>query len=107
MGANLPALATQFIYADECEADVARQSEVDTEAEVHVNDPACVLYRSSALGRPQGVVIRHSALLAQEFASVAKPFEFDESDRVALTFSFAQEAASLQAFQYSRAGLAW
>ena len=96
---NFPADATQFIYADECGTDVSRQSEGDPEVEVRADDPACVLYRSSAMGRPLGVVIRHSALWSQDFAATPGALETGESDRVALTFTFAQEAVSLQIFR--------
>jgi amino acid adenylation domain-containing protein/non-ribosomal peptide synthase protein (TIGR01720 family) len=93
---HIPPGEMRFIYVDECGADVSGQSESNLEVEVRVDDPACVLYRSSAIGRPLGVVIRHRALWSQEFAPTPGGLEVNESDRVALTFAFAQEAASLQ-----------
>ncbi|MGZ7081712.1 MAG: amino acid adenylation domain-containing protein [Candidatus Angelobacter sp.] len=99
MAESFPAGAAQLIYVDEGGVDVLRQSEDDPEIEVRADDPACVFYRSSATGRPLGVVIRHSALWSQDFASTPGAHEVSESDRVALTFTFAQEAASLQVFR--------
>jgi amino acid adenylation domain-containing protein/non-ribosomal peptide synthase protein (TIGR01720 family) len=94
LGGEFAAAGVRVRYVEELRADVARQSEIEPEVEIDSESPACVLYRSSTVGRPVGVVLSQMALSGPELQQENRAHR--ESERVAQRLGFAREAECLE-----------
>jgi non-ribosomal peptide synthetase component F/acyl carrier protein len=95
MAEELAAAGAQVLQVEELQGEVMEQSEREPEVKLDSGGPACVLYRSSAAGRPVGVVLPQRALCGPELTEEAEMAK-REPERVAQRLSFAQEAESLE-----------
>jgi amino acid adenylation domain-containing protein/non-ribosomal peptide synthase protein (TIGR01720 family) len=62
---------------------------------------ACILFRSGAAGKPQGVLVTQQALCGGSFSAA---LDYKAEDRVALTISFSNEVGALHVFAAMAAG---
>ncbi|HKT49920.1 MAG TPA: amino acid adenylation domain-containing protein [Candidatus Angelobacter sp.] len=90
------------LFVEEHWAQAVRQSDADPQLEIDGASPACVLYRSSAAGRPLGVVISHLTLCAS--ALMQGKDAQGESERVAHRLGFNREVESLEWWRMLAAG---
>src|SRR5205823_3256631 len=66
-----------------------------------IDGPACILFRSGASGKPEGVLLSQQALLGSSFASA---LDYTAKDRVALSINFSHEVGCLQVFAVLASG---
>jgi len=81
---------------EECEEDA--RIEANEGVRGRSGEVACVLYRSSRMGRPESIWINHGTLCGQGAVSAG------EEDRVGLSLRFDQEASGLEMFRVLAAG---
>ena len=71
------------------------------EAAPRTDGVACILFRSGAAGKPQGVLVTQQALCG---ASFGPAFDYKSEDRIALAIHFSHETGALQVFAALAAG---
>lgn len=71
------------------------------EAALGPESVACILFRSGAAGKPQGVLLTQQALCGASFGTA---FDYKPEDRIALTIHFSHETGALQVFAALAAG---
>jgi len=85
---NLP-----LLLVDNAAAETQPQN--NTFAGPEPGSVACILYRSGAVGKPQGVVVTQGALSGANFGPA---LDYKAEDRIALAINFSHETAALQVF---------
>ena len=78
----------------------AQQSRT-SEAAPAPDNVACILFRSGASGKPQGVLVTQQALCGASFGTT---LDYKQEDRVALAINFSHETGALQVFVALAAG---
>ena len=89
-------VAVPVLLVEEHQAKLEQESKEEPEEASDVESVACVLYRSSRLGRPVGVLIKHRTLVAPVFEM---ELGLTESDRVAQAMGFSADVGCLEVFR--------
>ena len=89
----------RLLYVDEQWEKLGLENEHEPEIEINAEDAACVLYRSSVIGQPEGVVIKQRVLCGPAPDVRSSVDRGNPLERVALVWSFAPEAASVEMFR--------
>ena len=89
----------RLLYVDEQWEKLGLENEHEPEIEINAEDAACVLYRSSVIGQPEAVVIKQRVLCGPAPDVRSSVEHGNPLERVALVWSFAPEAASVEMFR--------
>ncbi|MBZ5523304.1 MAG: amino acid adenylation domain-containing protein [Acidobacteriia bacterium] len=89
----------RWLCVDEQREKLREESGQEPGIRIDAHSGACVLYRSGTSGQPVGVVIRQRALCGSVPDTAPGEWNAAPSERVALTWSFAQEIGSLEMFR--------
>ena len=98
---HFPDHQERCILIDQPEEAAASANESASSRIINPEDIACVIYQSSASGRPLGVPVQYRALCGPVFG---KELDIQSADTVALEISFNHEGTCLDAFAVLAAG---
>src|SRR5579863_4587964 len=91
--------ATHVLLMEEQSREVAEESEQELDLPADGEAAACLMYRSSAMGRPLGIVIPHRALCGWEAAKGLTELGLKKIERVAQACTFSRESGSVEIFR--------
>ena len=98
---GVPSRAVRTLYLDKTREELDEQPEPSLKIETKEDMLACVLYRSSPQGRPEGVLVPHRALWAGGWD---RNWSVKINERVGLTINFNHDMACFEVFRLLASG---
>ncbi|HET9284850.1 MAG TPA: AMP-binding protein [Candidatus Angelobacter sp.] len=97
----MPLTGVRTIYIDKSKDEIEQESQLPVPVDLKEDDLACILYRSSPQGRPEGVLISHRALWAGGWG---REWNACTDERVGLSVDFNHDMTCFEVFRILASG---